>query len=198
VVDHEFEFRSGQTISYRLASINYRSCEALLFCVIIKRKYKQNEWLATILGLVGWLVYGFWCLTPHSTISQLYRGGQFYCWRKPEYPEKTTDLSQVTDNLYYIIWCIEYNSPWTGFELTILVVIGTDYIGSCKSNYHTITSTTTPQQFYQYQQKHHDILRWKSNPGLGQQQKCFGVKSVYEILIPPDVYLDSKCMMIKD
>jgi hypothetical protein len=30
---------------------------------------------------------------------QLYRGGQFYWWRKSEYPEKTTDLSQVTDKL---------------------------------------------------------------------------------------------------
>ena len=40
-------------------------------------------------------VFGLWCLTPLSTIIQLYR--QFYWWRKPEYPEKTTDLSQVTD-----------------------------------------------------------------------------------------------------
>ena len=28
--------------------------------------------------------------------------------------------------------------PWAGFELTTLVVIGTDCIGSCISNYHTI------------------------------------------------------------
>ena len=48
-------------------------------------------------GIWLWL----WCLTPLSTnFQQLYHGSQFYCWSRPEYPEKTTDIPQVIGKLF--------------------------------------------------------------------------------------------------
>ena len=43
--------------------------------------------------------------------------------------------------------CIACTSPWAVFELTILVVIGTDCMCNCKFNYHTIMTTTASVQF---------------------------------------------------
>ena len=54
---------------------------------------------------------------------QLYRGSQLYWWRKPKYPEKTTDLPQVTDKLYHtILYRVHFTR--SNFELTTLLVIG--------------------------------------------------------------------------
>jgi len=64
-----------------------------------------------------------------------------------------------------------YTSPWTEFELTTLVVIGTDCKGSCKSNYHTITTTTAPSFIWSH------VIEWN----LGYTF-CFVLKYCYQFV----------------
>ena len=63
---------------------------------------------------------------PLSTIFQLFRGSQFYWWRKPPTCRK------LLTNLYRV------HIAWAGFELAPSVVVGTDCTGSLKANYHAI------------------------------------------------------------
>jgi hypothetical protein len=46
-------------------------------------------------------------------------------------------------NHWQLYCCIEHTLSWAGFDLTTLVLIATDCIGSYKSNHHTITNTMT-------------------------------------------------------
>jgi hypothetical protein len=74
-------------------------------------------------------------LTPLLKIFQLYRGS---CLLR----EKTTDLLQVTNKLYHLmLYPVHLAMHRVNFELITLVVIGTDCIFSCKSNYHRIRTT---------------------------------------------------------
>ena len=85
---------------------------------------------------LGW---GLWYLAQISITFQLYPGWQ----RKQKYTEKTIDMSQVTDTFYHIL-LYRVSLAWAEFELTTLVLIDTDCIGSLKWSYHTITITMAP------------------------------------------------------
>jgi hypothetical protein len=87
---------SSNSYSFLLEFIS--CCFHVIWCLIVSRlSYTYSNLDLCLLNFVCFMV-----LTPLSIIFQLYREERF-CWRKLEYPEKTTILSQVTDELYHIM-----------------------------------------------------------------------------------------------
>ena len=80
-----------------------------VFCRIL-------SWDVDLLPLIELLVIFFMIfgvLTLLSEIFQLYHGDQFYWWKRPEYPERTTDHGLATGKLYHL---------WMRVECTLFAI----------------------------------------------------------------------------
>ena len=156
-------------------------------------EYNVIVWYALEVCII-WLAV--WSLTPFSTIFQLYRGGQFYWWRKPgvsgenHWPvasrwqtlsHNVVHLALIEIMLYRI-----HLTSLTEFELRTFVVIGTDWTISCKSDYHKIMSTTvlTIVKFLSFclLAYHNHMVKWMDNISYCYFQKLIPVSSIHLIV----------------
>ena len=84
-----------------------------------------------------------WYMVFNATFNNIsfisWRSVLLVCWNRKTRRKQPTCHKSLTNLI--TLCCIEYTSPWMGFELKTLVVIGSDRTGSWKSNYDTITTT---------------------------------------------------------
>ena len=111
----------------------------------MKRKFKQWWWWKSRfwleMGTKMWVfksvngLDGLWCLMP-LIIFHLYRCLVLLVEETGENHRSVVSNWQTLS---------QYTSPWTGFDLSTLVVIGMDCTGSCKYMYsYLMITTTTP------------------------------------------------------
>ena len=117
------------SVMRRIWSSIYSSCtlqgRRQPFLVWLNILLKVGSLESTRMG--GWFGLVYWGLTPQQQPGS-YQGGEMMMimmksvlwWRKPEYPEETTDLRQVTDETFHTepewIWLTRETGDYPGHQ----------------------------------------------------------------------------------
>jgi hypothetical protein len=92
------------------------------------------------------LIYYLWFMVFNATFNTIsvISWQSVFLVEETGVPRENHWLCRKSQINFITSCCIKYSSPWKRFELTTLVLIGTDCTGSCKSNYHMVTTKMAP------------------------------------------------------
>jgi hypothetical protein len=99
-----------------LVAKRFRDAFLPMFNLISTCHHMYNNYLINTIISIFLSGLGLGCLTPLSTIFQLYRCGQFYWWREKKYPEKTTDRPVVSHVTNYITQYCRIHFAFSGIR----------------------------------------------------------------------------------